>query len=188
MNKEEIQKAVNTLKGGKIILYPTDTIWGLGCDATHAEAISRIYALKEREDSKSMIILVSDIAMLNRYVPEVPPPAWDIIELSEKPVTIIYEKVQGISPRAISENGSCAIRVCKDEFCARIIHNFGKPVISTSANKSGSPSPGNFSEISEEIIKGVDHVVDYRREETGQSVASSIILLKTNGEVQIIRK
>lgn len=185
--EEEIKKCIDTLKRGGIILYPTDTIWGLGCDATNAEAVSRIYKLKKRSESKSMITLVSDDGMLQRYVSEVPEIAWDLIDLSDKPITIVYTNPKGIAKNVIAEDHTIGIRLVKEGFCNKLVHKFNKPIISTSANKSNSPSPINFPDIDSEIIEAVDFVVNPSFG-TGNKKASSIIKLGKNGEIQIIRK
>ena len=186
--KEELKKTLEVLKSGGIILYPTDTIWGIGCDATNDAAVEKIFKLKNRSESKSLITLVSDEAMLNRCVQNVPAVAWDIIEYSEKPVTIIYEKISRISEKAIAEDGTAAIRLVKDSFCKMLIHKFGKPIISTSANMSDRPSPAVFNDIEHSILSGVDYVVKYRQQENTKHTASSIIRILNNGEVKVIRK
>ncbi len=186
--KQEIDACLRVLKEGGVILYPTDTIWGLGCDATNEEAVKKIYAIKKRSDSKALIVLVSDDRMLNKYVPDAPLVSWEIIEQSETPVTIVYEGVRGLAKNVGAEDGSCGIRLTKDEFCHRLIYTFNKPIVSSSANVSGEDAPRNFSEISESILQQVDHVVGLRQEETRMVSPSSIIAIKNNGEVRIIRK
>jgi L-threonylcarbamoyladenylate synthase len=188
MMEEEIRKALEALRTGGTILCPTDTIWGISCDATSKEAVEKIYAVKERDPSKSLIVLVDDEKWLNKYLKEVPAMAWDLIEMSEKPLTIIYDDARGLAPNAIAADGSVAIRVCRDEFLRRLIHKFGKPIVSTSANISGRPSPSSFSEIDERVLAAVDHVVNWRQEERGHASASSIIRIKLSGEVKVIRK
>lgn len=188
MFEQEIQKALEVLKNGGTILYPTDTVWGIGCDATNKDAVEKIFKIKKREESKSLIALVSDEGMLNRYVKEVPELAWELIDVSDKPLTIIYDTVRGLASNVMAEDGSAGIRVTSDEFCKKLIYKFGKPIVSTSANTSGDPSPGNFGNISEEIIKAVDHVVNLRQHEYQNANPSSVIKLKANGEFSIIRK
>ncbi|HRC92840.1 MAG TPA: Sua5/YciO/YrdC/YwlC family protein, partial [Bacteroidia bacterium] len=158
------------------------------CDATNDAAVEKIFTLKNRSESKNLITLVSDEAMLNRCVQHVPAVAWDIIEYSEKPVTIIYEKISRISEKAIADDGTAAIRLVKDPFCKMLIHKFGKPIISTSANLSNMPSPAVFNDIEDSILTGVDYVVKFRQQETAKHTPSSIIRILNNGEVKVIRK
>lgn len=184
----EIQKALQVLRAGGTILCPTDTVWGISCDATNKDAVEKIFKIKERDPSKSMIVLVDDEKFLNKYLKEVPELAWDLVEMTEKPLTIIYDDARGFAPNVIGPDGSIAIRVCKDEFCKKLIHKFGRPIVSTSANISGSPTPLNFAEIAETILSGVDYVVNWRQHESHDSAPSSIIKLKMNGQIQVIRK
>ena len=186
--EEEIKKALEVLRSGGTILCPTDTVWGISCDATNKDAVEKIYRIKKREPQKSMIVLIDDEKFLNKYLKEVPAMAWDLIEMSEKPITIIYDDARGLAPNAIAEDGTVAIRVCKDEFCKKLIYRFGKPIVSTSANLSGERTPGNFSEIKKEILTAVDRVVNWRQEDGSIGKASSIVRLKMNGEVEVIRK
>ena len=185
---DDISRSIEVLKKGGLILYPTDTIWGIGCDATNSEAIKKIYSLKNRDNSQSLISLVCDERMLNKVVKLVPAVAWDIMEYSEKPITIIYDDIHQIAPEAIADDGSAAIRMVKDEFCRQLIYKFNKPIISTSANISGQPAPLVFGEICQEIISGVDYVVNFRQKDNVKHKASSIIKLKSDGEVAVIRK
>lgn len=184
---EALQKAIEVLKSGGIILYPTDTIWGIGCDATKAEAVEKVYALKQRKDSKSMIVLLDEEPKLNRYVKDVPGLAWDILEMSEEPLTIIYDDARNLAPNVIAEDGSVGIRVTQDSFCQQLIRKFGKPIVSTSANISGEAAPRNFSEVSENIKQGVDYIVEYRQQETRKAQASKIIKLSNDGRIKILR-
>ena len=186
MIQAEIKRAVAALKAGKIILYPTDTVWGIGCDATNFDAIQKIYQLKEREEAKSMICLVSDIQMLERYVESVPKAAYDIIKLSDKPTTIIYDKPKAIAENVVSSDNTVGIRVASDKFCQSLVSAFQKPIISTSANISGQPTPLSFDQISEDILKGVDYVVNLHRQKRSAK-ASSIIKLTNDGRVTVIR-
>lgn len=189
MNLEaEIQKCLGVLRSGGTLLYPSDTIWGIGCDATNEKAVEKIYSIKQRNESKSLIALVSDDGMLNRFVKEVPAMAWDLMEVSDSPLTIIYDAARGIAKNALAEDGSIAIRKVKDEFCQRLIHKFGKPLISTSANISGEPAPKNFFEISEEIKSKVDYIANWRQDDVTDAKPSSIIKLKANGEFVIVRR
>ncbi len=184
--KNALAKAQEVLTSGGVILYPTETVWGLGCDATNPEAIQRIFKIKNRVDSKSLICLVSSIAMLERHVQEVPQAAYDIIDFSEKPTTIIYDAPKGVAPSVIAEDDSLGIRVAKDKFCRYLINNFKKPIVSTSANISGAPTPKQFEEIDEKILTAVDYIVPLQPEFNNTS-ASTIIKLKNNGEVRVIR-
>lgn len=191
--EEEIRKAIEVLRRGGTLLYPTDTIWGVGCDATNDTAVEKILQLKKRnnpdqEAPKSFIVLVSDIGMLNRFIKEVPAVAWDLIEVSDSPLTIIYEGARGIAKNVLATNGSLGVRIVKDLFCERLIHKFGKPIVSTSANLSGQAAPQHFYDIADEIKQGVEYVVNWRQDDTTPQKASSIIKIKTNGEFQIIRK
>ncbi|MGQ8337250.1 L-threonylcarbamoyladenylate synthase [Sunxiuqinia sp. A32] len=185
---DDIVKALEVLHQGGVILYPTDTIWGLGCDALNEEAVKRIYKIKQREDSKSMLVLMENMNLLERYVEEVPEIAYDLIELSEKPMTIIYPGAKNLAKNLIAEDGSIGIRVSSEDFTRRLIQRFKKPIVSTSANISGQPSPGNFSEISQDIIDAVDFVVKYRQDDHTPTNPSSIVKLGVGGEIQILRK
>lgn len=185
--KEDIQNCLNTLREGGIILYPTDTVWGIGCDASNPQAIQKIYDLKGRTSSKALITLVGSEVMLERTVLNMPKIAWDLIESANRPLTLIYDEVKGIAPNAIAEDGSCGIRLAKDTFCQQLIQRLGKPIISTSANVSGEETPKDFRSISDTILKGVDFVVNYRQNEATSQKSSNIIKLKNNGEIKIIR-
>ena len=185
--KEDIQTCLNTLREGGIILYPTDTVWGIGCDASNPKAIQKIYDLKGRTSSKAFITLVGSEVMLERSVLNMPEIAWDLIESANRPLTLIYDEVKGIAPNAIAEDGSCGIRLIKDTFCQQLIQRLGKPIISTSANVSGEETPKDFRSISDTILKGVDFVVNYRQNEATSQKSSNIIKLKNNGEIKIIR-
>lgn len=176
------------LVSGGLILYPTDTIWGIGCDATNEDAVRRVYELKRRVDSKALITLLDNPIKLDYYIDEVPSLAWDLIELSEKPLTIIYDGARNVAPNLMAEDGSLAIRVTKEKFSQELCKRFRKALVSTSANISGEPAPANFDDISEEIKLGVDYIVKYRQEDTSKSKASSIIKLGKTGEVKIIRE
>lgn len=184
----EISKAFNVLKAGGIILYPTDTIWGIGCDATNPEAVSKIYKIKQREDSKSMLILIDKPGRIPSYVSEMPDLAWDLIELTDKPLTIIYQKAKNLAPNLISSDGSIGIRVVNHEFCSKLIGRLGKPIVSTSANISGKPSPKSFYEIDKVIKEKVDFIVSEEFDHPVSDKPSGIILLGTNGEIKVIRE
>ena len=185
---EEIQKALDVLKVGGVILYPTDTVWGLGCDATNENAVKKIFEIKQRSESKSLIVLAADEHQLTRYVKDVPSIAWELMEVSERPMTIVYSNVSGLADNVIAEDKSAAIRIPKDEFCINLIRQFRKPIVSTSANISGKPAPGNFHEISKEIKSKVDYIVNHRQDGMLRGAPSSIIKLSEKGEVRVLRK
>lgn len=185
---DDIKKALEVLKSGGIILYPTDTIWGIGCDATNAEAVKRIYDIKKREDSKSMLVLMENPALLDRYVDEVPEVAWDLVEISTTPLTVIYPGAKNLAKNLIAEDGSIGIRFTKEEFTSKLLQRFRRPLVSTSANISGEKSPAFFDEISEAIKDAVDYIVEYRQDDQTQSKPSSIIKLGPGGQINIIRK
>jgi L-threonylcarbamoyladenylate synthase len=184
----DVKEAVKVMKNKGIILYPTDTIWGIGCDATCSEAVRRVYDLKNRPSEKNFILLLNHESALMTYVKEIPSQAWELIEYSEKPLTIIYEGAKNLPADVISENGTVAIRVTRDEFCKYMIGALRKPVISSSANISGNPAPASFADIDEEIIRGVDYVVNWRQNEKIISKPSVIISLDTSGTIKFIRK
>lgn len=186
--KYEVEAAVKALAAGDIILYPTDTVWGLGCDATRDDAVKRIFDLKQRADSKSVIVLVSDADMLCRYVKQLPQIAIDLLEVNDKPMTIIYPEGVGLSPKVIADDGSVAIRIPRNEFCVEMIRRFGKPVVSTSANISGEETPSCFAEINAAILDGVEHIVEPSLEESSTGRSSQIIKLGPGGEVKVIRE
>ncbi|PXY00903.1 threonylcarbamoyl-AMP synthase [Marinifilum breve] len=184
----DINKALEVLKSGGVILYPTDTIWGIGCDATNAEAVKRVYEIKQREDCKAMLVLMENPNRLNSYVDEVPEIAWDLIEANDKPMTLIYPGAKNLAPNLINSDGTIGIRISNEEFTQNLIQRFKKPIVSTSANISGDPSPANFSEINEELKELVDYVVEYRQDDFEKASASSIIKIGVGGEIQILRK
>ena len=186
--QQEIKKTLDILYAGGIILYPTDTIWGIGCDASNEKAVQKIYEIKKRADSKSMLILIDDATRIPSYVEEMPELAWDLIELSEKPLTIIYSGAKNLAKNLIAEDDSVGIRVSRDEFTQELIRRFKKPIVSTSANISGQPAPAFFDEISEEIKSSVDYVVNHRQDDFTKSTPSGIIKLGVNGEVKVIRE
>lgn len=185
--KEDIQNALKVLKEGGIILYPTDTIWGIGCDATNEQAVTRIYELKKRPASKSMLVLLDSENRLNYYVKEVPEIAWDLIDLAEKPLTIIYPGARNLATNLISIDGSIGIRVCREKFSSELIRKFGKAIVSTSANIDRKKSPSGFSEIETEILDGVDYVVKYRQDDRHSHQPSGIIRIGLKGEVEVLR-
>ena len=183
----EVEKALEVVRIGGIILYPTDTIWGIGCDATNEEAVRRIYQIKMREDSKSMIILVADERDVLQYVAAPDLSVFDFIEEQTRPTTIIFEHAVGLPGNLVAEDGSIAIRIVKDEFCRHLIKRLRKPIVSTSANSSGKPSPKNFSEVPDEIKNAVDHVVKWRQDDTTIALPSQIVKWNSDGTYRIIR-
>lgn len=188
MMEKEVLKAVDHLKKGHVILYPTDTIWGIGCDATKEESVEKIYQIKRRVGDKSMIVLLADPADLYSYVETVPKIAFDLIRGIDKPLTIIYPGAKNLAANVIADDNSIAIRIVRNEFCKRMVKGFGKPVVSTSANISGDPSPVVYSRISEKIISSVDHVVDYQRNMVHRTRPSTIIKINEKGIFHIIRE
>ena len=175
------------MAAGGLILYPTDTIWGIGCDATNEEAVRRVYELKRRSDHKAMLLLMDSSVKLNYYVQEVPDVAWDLIELADSPLTVIYSGARNVAPNLLAEDGSVGIRITQEEFSHKLCERFRKPLVSTSANVSGEPSPANFSEISATIKAGVDYIVRYRQDDLSKAAPSHIIKLGAGGLVKIIR-
>ncbi|MDB8996166.1 L-threonylcarbamoyladenylate synthase [Parabacteroides distasonis] len=184
---EDIKKACEVMAAGGIILYPTDTIWGIGCDATNEKAVQRVYELKRRADNKAMLVLMDSEAKLDRYVSDVPDIAWDLISVSDKPLTIIYSRAKNLATNLLGADGSVGIRITNEEFSKRLCERFRKPLVSTSANVSGEPSPANFSEVSEVIKEGVDYIVNYRQDDMSKAAPSGIIKLGAGGLVQVIR-
>jgi L-threonylcarbamoyladenylate synthase len=184
---EEIKKTCEVLQAGGIILYPTDTVWGIGCDATNEEAVKKVYELKRRVDNKAMLVLTDNPAKLNMYVSRIPDIAWDLIEVADKPLTIIYPKAKNLAANLLADDQSVGIRITNETFSKTLCERFRKPIVSTSANISGQPSPSNFNEISEEIKAGVDYVVNFRQEEIIKAKPSGIIKLGEGGVVQVIR-
>ena len=174
------------MREGGVILYPTDTIWGIGCDATNEDAVRRVYEIKQRQDSKAMLVLVDSSVKVDFYVQDVPEVAWDLIDLADKPLTIIYSGARNLAANLLAEDGSVGIRVTNEDFSKRLCQQFRKAVVSTSANISGQPSPRNFSEISEEVKSAVDYIVGYRQEEMSNPKPSSIIKLDKGGVIKII--
>ena len=185
--EEDIKNAVEVLRKGGVILYPTDTVWGIGCDATNAEAVKRIYEIKQRDDSKAMICLVDSDARLQRYVRNVPNVAWDIFDLATKPTTVILDGAVNLAPNLIAEDGSIAMRITPEEFSKELCYRFQKAIGTTSANISGEPPAQNFQDITPELLEAVDYVCFSRRQEKKPHVPSSIIKLSANGEVTVIR-
>jgi len=186
--QEEIKKIVEVLRAGGVILYPTDTVWGLGCDATNENAVKRIFEIKKRADTKAMLVLIDNPAKLQSYVEEVPDMAWDLIELSEKPLTIIYPQAKNLAKNLIAEDKTIGIRVTKETFSRNLCAQFRKPIVSTSANVSGNATPSNFSQITDEIKSAVDYVVNFRQDDVSKPNPSSIIKLGKGGLFQLVRE
>jgi L-threonylcarbamoyladenylate synthase len=188
MLKDEVAKSFKIIQDGGIILYPTDTIWGIGCDATNTEAIERIYKLKQRDEAKSMIILLDTENKLESYISEVNPLAYDLIEYAENPLTLVMPGAKNISPALISSDGSVGVRISKHPFCQQLIQRLRKPLVSTSANISGKPSPQYFGQIAAEIIESVDYVVDIDQYDMEIKTPSTIMKLSPNGSFEFIRR
>jgi len=184
---EVISKALAVLKSGGVILYPTDTVWGLGCDATNEKAVARVYEIKRRSEAKSLVLLASDLDMVAKHVREIPSIAVDLVEVNDAPMTIIYPEGQYLAPNVLAEDGTIGIRIPMNEFCVNLIRKLRRPLVSTSANISGEPTPKKFAEISEEIRSAVDYVVPAPLEAGSTGRASQIIKIGLSGEVEIIR-
>lgn len=185
---EDIQKAIECMRKGGVILYPTDTVWGIGCDATNADAVARVYEIKHRDDSKALICLVDSDARLQKYVRNIPNVAWDLIDAVTKPTTIILDNAVNLAPNLIAEDGSIGIRITKEKFSQELCYRFQKPIVSTSANISGMPPAQNYCDIAPELLDAVDYVCESRRNEKKPHKPSSIIKLSTDGTVSVIRK
>jgi L-threonylcarbamoyladenylate synthase len=184
----EIKKALEVLRSGGIILYPTDTVWGIGCDATNESAVKRVFEIKKRTDTKAMLVLIDSAAKLQGYVDEIPDMAWDLIEMTEKPLTIIYPQAKNLAFNLIAEDKSIGIRVTNEPFSKTLCEQFRKPIVSTSANVSGEPTPRNFSQISEKIKSAVDYVVNFCQDDKSEPKPSSIIKLAKGNLFQLIRE
>lgn len=184
---QEIINAYEVIKNGGIILYPTDTVWGIGCDATNAEAVAKIYQLKKRQENQAMICLMNGEKMLYNVFKEIPEVAWQILDLSDKPTTLILDNPRNVAPNLIGPDKTLGIRLVKEPFCFKLMERMKKPLVSTSANISGQPAPKSFKEISPEIIKGVDYVVNLQHEKIGGK-PSTIIKLTNDSQVKVIRK
>lgn len=185
--RDDIRQAVEVMNKGGIILYPTDTIWGIGCDATNPEAVKRVYDIKRRNDAKALITLIDSEAKLEAYVTNVPEVAWQLIEVAERPLTIIYDGARNLAPNLLAEDGSAGIRITREEFSKNLCMRMRRAIVSTSANISGEPSPKCFADISPDIINAVDYVCTSRRNEDKNPPASNIIKLGAGGEVKVIR-
>ena len=182
----DLLKVIDILNNKKTVLYPTDTVWGLGCDATDETAVKKIYALKNREETKSLIILVDSITMLEQYVEEIPQKVMEILQNATKPTTIIYNNPKNLAKNTIAQDNTIAIRIPQDDFCKQLIKEFGKPIVSTSANVSGEPTPKCFSEISKAILNNVDYVVNLQQDKVAEK--SSTILKIEGDDVIVIRE
>ena len=185
--EQEIKKAIDILRKGGVILYPTDTIWGIGCDATNSQAVERVFRIKKREDSKALITLLDSDKRLQTYVEQVPDVAWDLIDCADTPLTIIYPQGRNLASNLLAEDGSVAIRITKEKISQSLCYALQKPLVSTSANISGENAPQNFSEISAEIRSQVDYILPFRQDEKDLATPSHIIKLGINGEFKIIR-
>ncbi|MEA3462632.1 MAG: L-threonylcarbamoyladenylate synthase [Bacteroidota bacterium] len=183
----EVQIAAEVILSGGIILYPTDTIWGIGCDATKQETVQNIYRIKQRDDRKSMLVLVNGISMLEKYVDVIPPRAFELIQEAVKPTTIIYPGARNLASNLIASDGSIGIRITSDPFCKQLIKTTGLPIVSTSANVSGEQSPGTFHQILLSLREQVGYVVNWRQDETAVSTPSAVIKLEVDGSITIIR-
>jgi L-threonylcarbamoyladenylate synthase len=185
--EDDIQECLKTLKAGGILLYPTDTIWGIGCDATNVKAVERIFKVKKRPDEKAMIVLVAEERDVLKYVANADLRVFDYLQQSSKPVTVVYEGALGFADNLVGKDGSIAIRICRDSFCKHLIKRFGKPIVSTSANLSGQPAAGFFSDIDDEIKNAVDYIVKYRQDDKTISMPSSVIKWNKDATVSILR-
>ena len=184
--RDDIRQAIEVMNKGGVILYPTDTIWGIGCDATNETAVRRVFEIKKRADAKALITLVDSEAKLEFYVNDIPEVAWDLIEVAERPLTIIFDHARNLAPNLLAEDGSAGIRITKEEFSKNLCMRMKRAIVSTSANISGEPSPKCFADISPEILQAVDYVCTSRRNETHNPPASNIIKLGSGGEVKVI--
>ena len=185
---EDIQQAVQTMRSGGIILYPTDTVWGIGCDARNAEAVKRVFALKRRDDSKALICLVDSANRMQQYSRSIPDVAWDLIDYAQNPLTLIVDGALNLAPNLVAQDGSIAIRVTRERISHDLCYRFQKAVVSTSANLSGQPAPRNFMEISPEIIQGVDYVMKARQNDVTKGKPSQIVKISKDGQITFIRK
>jgi len=186
--ENDITASLRVLNAGGLILYPTDTIWGIGCDATNEDAVKEVFALKQREESKSLVVLLADIRDLLRFVAHPHPNIANILEKVDRPTTVIYDGALGLAPSVVSQDGSVAIRIVHDTFCRHLVKRLRKPLVSTSANISGQPSPATFADVSPEIKNGVNYVVQYRQHDTTAAQPSRIIRIQGNGDIRVIRE
>ncbi len=186
--KEDIKNAIDAMRKGGIILYPTDTVWGIGCDATNAEAVAKVYKIKQRDDSKALICLADSVDRVQRYVRDVPSVAWDLMEIADKPTTVILDGAVNLAPNLIAEDGSIGLRITNEEFSKELCYRFQKPIVSTSVNISGEPAAQNYCDIAPEILEAADYVCWTRRQEHKPHKPSSIVKISRDGQVSIIRK
>lgn len=185
--EQDIANAIEVLKRGGVILYPTDTIWGLGCDATRSEAVRRIYEIKRRADSKALIVLTDSVKQLERYVEEVPEVAYELIDAAVKPLTIVYDKGINLAPELLAEDGSVAVRITSEQVSSGLCRALHRPLVSTSANISGQPAAPSYIDIPDEIKSAVDYIMESRRSERIEASPSSVIKLGCNGVIKILR-
>lgn len=183
----DLRRCLGALAGGGLILYPTDTVWGIGCDATNAQAVQKIYDLKKRSETKAMIILVASANDVFKYVTQPSPSIMEFLKKVERPTTVVYDCAVGIADNLLGPDGTIAIRVVSEIFCIQLIKQFGRPIVSTSANTAGSAAPGNFAEVPAYIKEGVDFVVNYRREEEGRRLPSRVVRLLKDGNLEVLR-
>lgn len=189
INHDDLSRALEVVRAGGVILYPTDTVWGIGCDATDPKAVSRVFAIKRRDDAKALISLVADEAMLGRWVENVPDAAWQLIDAAESdtPMTIVYDAPRGLAPNLLADDGSAALRITHESFSRRLCSMLRHPLVSTSANVSGEPTPATFAEIPQEILDAVDYVVEFGRDETAPRRSSSVVKVSDSGVIKILR-
>ena len=185
---DDLRKACEVLGQGGLLLYPTDTVWGIGCDATNAEAVERVYRLKQRNDNKSMLVLVDSAVKVDFYVRDVPEVAWDLVELADRPLTIVYPNARNLAPNLVAPDGSIGIRVTREPISRQLCQRFRRAIVSTSANIAGQPTPATFGQISQEIRSGVDYIMQARRNDPPSARPSAIIKIGEGGLVQIIRE
>ena len=188
MMKEDVDQALTALHEGGVILYPTDTVWGLGCDATNEKTIERLYQIKQRDTGTGMLILLDSEGRVERYVEDMPDIAWDLMEVTDKPLTLVYHQGRNLPENLLASDGSIAIRVTQDPFCQQLLRRFKKPNVSTSANKSDHPGPANFTDVEPALRQAADYVVKHRQDETQKGSPSSIIRVGPGGEVKVIRE
>lgn len=188
VKQTDISEALETLRNGGLILYPTDTIWGIGCDATNADAVDRVFRLKGRDQAKNLIILLDSDHKLQSYVQDIPEVAYQLIEYAERPLTIVYSGAKNLAPNLLATDGTIGIRIVQHPFCSALLQRFRKPIVSTSANISGQPSPANFGEIDQAVIDGVDYVSPYGQDDTRRRAASIVMKLDPSGQFSFIRR
>ncbi len=185
--EEDLRNAVATLKKGGVIIYPTDTVWGIGCDASDPEAVRRVFDIKQREDAKSMLVLMADQGMLQRFVEDVPDAAWQLIDVAVRPLTIVYDHVRNIAPSLRAADGSTGVRITSERFSQALCRRLGRPVVSTSVNISGRPSPATFRQIDPDLLAKADYVVSYRRDDSSAASPSGIIKVSKGDVIKVIR-